>query len=117
MEAQCLWVSGLSFEGCTDCHPVDCLTILGVKVYSEEAAIFTASNSCYAVTMADQLFQEWQVYQKLVTHDYMHHAALFGRLAQEISSRFERPVSILDLGCGDLTPVRLRGRPPGAVRR
>ena len=56
--------------------------------------------------MADQLFQEWQVYQKLVTHDYMDHSTFFSRLAREISSRFKHPVSILDLGCGDLTPVR-----------
>jgi SAM-dependent methyltransferase len=56
--------------------------------------------------MADALFQEWQVYEKLVTHDYMDHRAFFGRLAREITARFSRPVTILDLGCGDLTPVR-----------
>jgi len=56
--------------------------------------------------MADALFQEWQVYEKLVIHDYMDHRAFFDRLAREINTRFDRPVSILDLGCGDLTPVR-----------
>ena len=55
--------------------------------------------------MGDQLFEEWQVYEKLVTHDYMDHRAFFNRLQAEILKRFEHPVAILDLGCGDLTPI------------
>lgn len=56
--------------------------------------------------MADALFEEWRVYEKLLVHDYMDHRAFFDRLTSEIVARFERPVTILDLGCGDLTPVR-----------
>lgn len=56
--------------------------------------------------MADALFQEWQVYEKLLVHDYMDHRAFFDRLSREITSRFDGPVAILDLGCGDLTPLR-----------
>lgn len=56
-------------------------------------------------TVGDQLFEEWQVYEKLVIHDYMDHRAFFNRLQAEILARFKRPVSILDLGCGDLTPI------------
>lgn len=55
--------------------------------------------------MGDRLFEEWQVYEKLVTHDYMDHRAFFKRLQAEIVGRFEQPVDILDLGCGDLTPI------------
>jgi len=55
--------------------------------------------------VGDQLFEEWQVYEKLVIHDYMDHRAFFNRLQAEILARFERPVTILDLGCGDLTPI------------
>jgi len=55
--------------------------------------------------VGDQLFEEWQVYEKLVTHDYMDHRAFFNRLQTEIVERFEHPVAILDLGCGDLTPI------------
>ena len=55
--------------------------------------------------MGDQLFQEWQVYEKLLIHDYMDHRAFFARLQAEIQSRFQRPVAILDLGCGDLSPI------------
>jgi len=55
--------------------------------------------------MADQLFEEWQIYEKLLIHDYMDHQAFFTRLQAEVSNRFERPVAILDLGCGDLAPI------------
>jgi SAM-dependent methyltransferase len=55
--------------------------------------------------VADQLFQEWQVYEKLLIHDYMDHRAFFARLQDEILARFSRPVRLLDLGCGDLAPV------------
>lgn len=55
--------------------------------------------------MGDQLFQEWQVYEKLLIHDYMDHRAFFARLQAEVVRRFQRPVAILDLGCGDLTPI------------
>jgi ubiquinone/menaquinone biosynthesis C-methylase UbiE len=56
--------------------------------------------------MADTLFEEWRVYEKLLIHDYMDHRVCFDRLAREITTRFDRPVTILDLGCGDLTPIR-----------
>jgi hypothetical protein len=55
--------------------------------------------------VGDRLFEEWPVYEKLVVHDYMDHRAFFNRLQTEIVQRFERPVTILDLGCGDLTPI------------
>ena len=55
--------------------------------------------------MADQLFEQWQVYEKVLIHDYMDHRAFFTRLEDEIMARFQRPVAILDLGCGDLTPI------------
>jgi SAM-dependent methyltransferase len=55
--------------------------------------------------VGDLLFEEWQVYEKLLIHDYMDHRAFFARLQTEILDRFQRPVAILDLGCGDLTPV------------
>jgi len=56
-------------------------------------------------SVGDQLFEEWQVYEKLLIHDYMDHRAFFARLQAEVTSRFERPIAILDLGCGDLTPI------------
>ena len=55
--------------------------------------------------MGDQLFEEWQVYEKLLILDYMDHRAFFARLQAEVQGRFQRPPAILDLGCGDLTPI------------
>lgn len=55
--------------------------------------------------MGDQLFEEWPVYEKLLIHDYMDHRAFFARLQAEVQRRFQRPPAILDLGCGDLTPI------------
>lgn len=55
--------------------------------------------------MADRLFDEWRVYEKLLIHDYMDHRAFFGRLGTAIASRFDREVAILDLGCGDARPI------------
>jgi SAM-dependent methyltransferase len=55
--------------------------------------------------VGDPLFEEWQVYEKLLIHDYMDHRGFFARLQAELSARFQRPLAILDLGCGDLTPI------------
>lgn len=55
--------------------------------------------------MTDQLFEEWRAYQKLLDNDYMDHRAFFGRLRDEVQARFDRPLAILDLGCGDAQPV------------
>ncbi|MDZ4728478.1 MAG: class I SAM-dependent methyltransferase [Xanthomonadales bacterium] len=55
--------------------------------------------------MGEIIFEEWRVYEKLLIHDYMDHRAFFGRLQRQISSQYQRPIRILDLGCGDLTPI------------
>lgn len=55
--------------------------------------------------MGEKLFEEWRVYEKLLIHDYMDHRAFFSCLQDEVSHRFKEPVRILDLGCGDLTPI------------
>jgi len=36
----------------------------------------------------------------------MGHAQFFRRLLTEIKERFRQPVAILDLGCGDTTPIQ-----------
>ncbi len=54
----------------------------------------------------DPLFDEWRAYQKMLEHDHMYHRALFGRLKLEIQQRFCDSLAILDLGCGDVSPIR-----------
>ena len=56
--------------------------------------------------MTDPLFAEWRTYQKLVENDYMYHEQFFECLLADIKNRFHEPVAILDLGCGDATPVQ-----------
>ena len=56
--------------------------------------------------MTDPLFDEWRAYEKLLEHDYMYHVAFFNHLKNEIQRCFHEPVAILDLGCGDVSPIR-----------
>lgn len=56
--------------------------------------------------MTDSLFEKWRAYEKLVENDYMGHARFFQRLEEEVKRRFGKPVAILDLGCGDASPIR-----------
>ena len=55
--------------------------------------------------MTDPLFDEWHAYQKLLDHDYMYHVTFFSRLKREIQRRFSGSLAILDLGCGDVSPI------------
>ncbi len=56
--------------------------------------------------MTDPLFDEWRAYQKLLENDYMYHVAFFSRLNLEVQQQFQRPIALLDLGCGDASPIR-----------
>lgn len=48
------------------------------------------------------LFQfEWQIYQKMVHANEMHHRELAALLRREIKERFNRPFAFLDIACGD----------------
>ena len=48
-------------------------------------------------------FQDgWPVYRKIVDNNYMFHREIYGDITRFIEERFQqRPISILDLGCGD----------------
>ena len=55
--------------------------------------------------MTDTLFEEWQTYKKIVENDYMGHARFFKVSIESIRQRFSAPIAILDLGCGDASPI------------
>jgi ubiquinone/menaquinone biosynthesis C-methylase UbiE len=62
-----------------------------------------------------ELFDVWDTYKKVVTGDYMSHAKIGAALRQAVIARFaQRPYSMLDLGCGDASPLSLlfREAPP-----
>lgn len=52
-----------------------------------------------------ELFDEWLTYEKVVSHDYMHHQRFFSTLTKMAEARFGSPIDILDLGCGDARPI------------
>jgi ubiquinone/menaquinone biosynthesis C-methylase UbiE len=52
-----------------------------------------------------QLFDEWSTYEKVVANDYMHHRNFFAVLLAQVASRFDRALSVIDIGCGDAQPV------------
>lgn len=56
--------------------------------------------------MTNSLFEEWRAYEKLVEQDYIGHKRFFQCLEEKVNRRFKKPVSILDLGCGDAAPIR-----------
>jgi len=55
--------------------------------------------------MTDPLFDEWQAYGKVVENDYMGHCEFFRVVEEHLRSRFSTPIAILDLGCGDASPI------------
>jgi len=48
----------------------------------------------------------WQVYRKIVDGNYMYHREIFGEVLNILSEGAKRPLTILDLGCGDAGAIR-----------
>jgi SAM-dependent methyltransferase len=44
---------------------------------------------------------QWQLYQKIISHNYMGHREIYGVLHDWLIDRFSTPFRMLDLGCGD----------------
>jgi ubiquinone/menaquinone biosynthesis C-methylase UbiE len=50
----------------------------------------------------EQFFnQQWDLYQKVLAHNYMGHQELYAVLHQFLVSQYSTPFRMLDLGCGD----------------
>lgn len=45
--------------------------------------------------------EQWQVYQKFLQHDYLEHRLFYALLHAVLLTRFDGPVRMLELGCGD----------------
>ncbi|MEI6381194.1 MAG: class I SAM-dependent methyltransferase [Cyanobacteriota bacterium ELA615] len=45
--------------------------------------------------------EQWQVYQKVLDFDYMSHQGIYHCLTAILKSYFNRPITMLELGCGD----------------
>ncbi len=59
-----------------------------------------------------RFFNQWELYGKLVTFNYLHHEEAYAAIASALARRLE-PFSFLDLGAGDAawTARVLEGRP------
>lgn len=44
---------------------------------------------------------QWKLYQKVLSNNYMKHREFYGVLHDFLVSYFQKPFSLLDLGCGD----------------
>ncbi|MBW4636573.1 MAG: class I SAM-dependent methyltransferase [Iphinoe sp. HA4291-MV1] len=44
---------------------------------------------------------QWKLYQKILSNNYMKHREIYGVLHKFLVSYFQKPFSLLDLGCGD----------------
>lgn len=54
-----------------------------------------------ARTSAGNFFDEWSIYDQILTHNYMYHDEIFEDVRRFLAERYgNRPFSILDLGCG-----------------
>lgn len=45
--------------------------------------------------------RHWDIYRKVLEHDYMSHKAAYGRLRDILNSEIDRPFVFADLACGD----------------
>jgi len=51
---------------------------------------------------SNELFNEqWQLYQKVLFNSYMRHQEIYGILHEWLIKNFQKPFSMLELGCGD----------------
>jgi len=52
-----------------------------------------------------EFFEIWALYQQVIKHNYMLHEEVIEQLINDLSARGEKPLSILELGCGDAYTV------------
>ncbi|MGH7850627.1 MAG: class I SAM-dependent methyltransferase [Thermodesulfobacteriota bacterium] len=45
--------------------------------------------------------RHWDIYRKVIEHDYMSHKAAYGRLHEILNDEIDWPFSFADLACGD----------------
>jgi len=53
------------------------------------------------IQLDDCFTNNWKTYQKALTNNYMEHQEIYGVLHKLLTDHFDRPFSLLELGCGD----------------
>lgn len=65
-------------------------------------ANFVEDRPAGALAPSQELFVEaWQVYRKMVDHDYLFHKGAYGCLHRVLMDEISQPFAFLDVACGD----------------
>jgi cyclopropane fatty-acyl-phospholipid synthase-like methyltransferase len=66
---------------------------------SEISNLQTTENS---LNYSNEIFNsQWELYQKILNNNYMEHKEFYGILHNFIINYFQKPFTMLELGCGD----------------
>jgi SAM-dependent methyltransferase len=62
--------------------------------------------------------QQWELYRKFLTYDYLSNAGAYAHLHSFLQSNIARPFALLDLACGDASGIveALKGTPIASYR-
>jgi ubiquinone/menaquinone biosynthesis C-methylase UbiE len=62
--------------------------------------------------------QQWEIYRKFLTHNYLSNAGAYEHLRTFLDSNITRPFALLDLACGDASGIveALKGTPIASYR-
>jgi len=50
-------------------------------------------------------FNQWSIYDVIIKNDYMAHAGIHKALREALKALGDRPIAIIDLGCGDASQI------------
>jgi Methyltransferase domain len=67
---------------------------------------FGAGGAVVDAAALEQFQQQWATYQKLVDSDCVSHRAVGNLLGAALKERFQGPIQILDIACGDASLMR-----------
>lgn len=78
-----------------------------------------SAGSDVAASKAMEIFaQQWQLYSKILDHDYLFNAGAYAALRRFLDEEVARPFRFLDLACGDASGIAraLKGTQIGGYR-
>lgn len=52
-----------------------------------------------------QFFNQWHLYQQIMENNYIAHHGIHAALRKFVVSQFDKPFTLLDLGCGDASAI------------
>jgi hypothetical protein len=74
-----------------------------VSVVNTHIHQFRGGSAVVDASAMEQFQAQWTTYQKLVDSDVLSHTAVGDLLGSALKEHFQRPFSILDIACGDVS--------------